>query len=80
MLLGGTKVAWAVACLIQAILFGLIHAYQNPLGMLLTGSIGLVMGVVFLSTARNLWVPIIAHTLYDTARVIAFYVHGPPPW
>ena len=48
--------------------------------MLLTGSIGLVMGVVFLSTARNLWVPIIAHTLYDTARVIAFYVHGPPPW
>jgi membrane protease YdiL (CAAX protease family) len=76
MLLGGTKVAWAVACLIQAILFGLIHAYQNPLGMLLTGSIGLVMGVVFLSTARNLWVPIIAHTLYDTARVIAFYVHG----
>ena len=59
---------------------GLIHAYQNPLGMLLAGSIGLVIGVVFLSTARNLWVPIIAHTLYDTARVIAFYVHGPPPW
>jgi hypothetical protein len=39
--------------LIQAILFGLIHAYQNPLSMLLTGSIGLVMGVVFLSTARK---------------------------
>jgi hypothetical protein len=35
MLLGGTQVAWAVACLIQAIPFGLIYAYQNPLGMFL---------------------------------------------
>ena len=80
MLFGGTNVAWGIACLIQALLFGLSHAYQNPLGMLLTGSIGLVMGVVFLSMGRNLWVPIIAHTLYDTARVVAFYLLGPPPW
>jgi membrane protease YdiL (CAAX protease family) len=47
---------------------------------LLTGSIGLTMGVVFLATGRNLWVPIIAHTLYDTARIVGFYLHGPPPW
>jgi CAAX protease family protein len=80
MLFGGTKVGWSTACAIQAILFGCIHAYQNPLGMLLTGLIGLVMGVVFLFCDRNLWVPIIAHTLYDTARIIAFYLHGPPPW
>jgi membrane protease YdiL (CAAX protease family) len=80
MLFGGTNAAWGIACVIQAILFGCIHAYQNPLGMLLTGSIGLVTGIVFLSCSRNLWLPIIAHTLYDAARVIAFYLHGPPPW
>ena len=80
MLLGGNKLGWGMACVIQAALFGLAHAYQNPLGMLLTGSIGLTMGLLFLATGRNLWVPIIAHTLYDTARIIAFYLHGPPPW
>jgi len=80
MLFGGSKLAWGIACLIQAALFGFAHAYQNPLGMLLTSSIGLTMALVFLATGRNLWVPIIAHTLYDTARIIAFYLHGPPPW
>jgi uncharacterized protein len=66
------------ACVIQAVLFGCVHAYQNPLGMLLTGAIGLIRSLVFLSTAPNLWVPIIAHTLYDTG-LVAFYLHGPPP-
>ena len=80
MLFGGSKPGWAIACLIQAALFGFAHAYQNPLGMLLTGLIGLIMALVFLATGRNLWVPIIAHTLYDAARIVAFYFHGPPPW
>jgi membrane protease YdiL (CAAX protease family) len=80
MLFGGSKLGWGIACVIQAALFGVAHAYQNPLGMLLTGSIGLTMGFVFLATGRNLWVPIIAHTLYDTARIFGFYLYGPPPW
>ena len=79
-LFGGSKAAWAMACVIQAALFGAIHAYQNPMGMLLTGTIGLISGIVFLAIGRNLWVPIVAHTLYDSARVVAFYLYGPPPW
>jgi len=80
MLFGGSKLGWGMACLIQAALFGFAHAYQNPLGMLLTGLIGLTMGLVFLGTRRNLWAPIIAHTLYDTARMVGFYLYGLPPW
>ena len=80
MLFGGSKLGWGIACLIQAALFGFAHAYQNPLGILLSGSIGLILGLVFLATGHKLWVPIIAHTLYDTARIVAFYLHGPPPW
>src|SRR6266513_1082546 len=80
MLFGGSKLGWGMACLIQAALFGFAHAYQNPLGMLLTGLIGLTMGLVFLGTRRNLWAPIIAHTLYDTARMVGFYLNGLPPW
>lgn len=80
MLFGGSKAGWAGACVIQAALFGCAHAYQNPVGMLLTGSIGALLGILFLANGRNLWAPIVAHTLYDTARIIAFYLHGPPPW
>jgi Predicted protease of the Abi (CAAX) family len=80
MLFGGSELGWGTACLIQAALFGLAHAYQNPLGMLLTGSIGFTMGLIFLATGRSLWAPVIAHTLYDAARIVAFYLHGPPPW
>ena len=80
MLFGGSKLAWGIACVAQSALFGLLHAYQGPLGMLLTGFIGLINGLVFLAAGRNLWVTIITHTLYDTARIIAFYLHGPPPW
>jgi membrane protease YdiL (CAAX protease family) len=80
MLFGGSKLAWISACLIQAVLFGLLHAYQGPLGILLTGSTGVVLGLVFLATGRNLWVTIIAHSLYDTARIAGYYLNGVPPW
>ncbi|MFL6520858.1 MAG: CPBP family intramembrane glutamic endopeptidase [Chthoniobacterales bacterium] len=80
MLFGGSKPAWAIACVIQAALFGLLHIYQGPLGIVLTASIGLINGLVFLAAGRKLWVTIIAHVLYDTARIAAFYLYGPPPW
>jgi membrane protease YdiL (CAAX protease family) len=80
MLCGGSKTAWGIACVIQAAMFGMLHTYQGPNGVLLTGSIGLINGIVFLANGRNLWLPIFAHALYDSARIIAFYFHGPPPW
>jgi membrane protease YdiL (CAAX protease family) len=79
MLLGGSRSGWLIACLIQAGLFGWGHAYQNPFGMLVTGTIGLIMGIVFLKTGRNLWPVIIAHGAYDAARTIQFYFTGAPP-
>ena len=80
MLFGGSKPGWTVACLVQAAVFGLMHGYQGERGVILTGSIGLVEGIVFLATGRNLWVTITAHALYDTGRIIAFYLYGLPPW
>ena len=40
MLFGGTRGAWIGACLAQGALFGLVHAYQNPLGIAITGTLG----------------------------------------
>jgi len=38
MFLGASRGAWIAACIVQAALFGAVHAYQNPLGMAITGT------------------------------------------
>ena len=78
MLFGGSRGAWIVACVVQGALFGLAHAYQNPLGIAITGTLGVLMGVLVLASGRNLWLVIIGHGLFDASRFILFYFQGPP--
>src|SRR5437763_9562162 len=78
MLFGAGRGAWIVACVIQGALLGAAHAYQNPLGMAITGTLGLLMGVIVLASGRNLWPVIIGHGLYDASRFVLFYFQGPP--
>jgi hypothetical protein len=78
MFFGGSRAAWWVALVIQALLFGASHAYQNPLGMLITGTLGFLLGLLVILTGRNLWAAIIAHALFDASRTVLFYFTGPP--
>ena len=78
MCLGGTRGAWGAALIIQGLLFGVSHSYQNPLGMLITGTLGCLLGLVVILSGRNLWIAIIAHGLFDASRSILFYFQGPP--
>lgn len=78
MLLGGSRGAWIAACLVQGILFGLAHAYQNPLGVAITGTLGILLGVLVLASGRKLWPVIIGHGLFDASRFVLFYFQGPP--
>ncbi|HWY40154.1 MAG TPA: type II CAAX endopeptidase family protein [Chthoniobacterales bacterium] len=78
MFFGGSRAAWWVALIIQALLFGASHAYQNPLGMLITGTLGFLLGLLVILSGRNLWAAIIAHGLFDASRSILFYFQGPP--
>lgn len=78
MFFGGSRAAWAVALIVQAAIFGAAHAYQNPLGMLITGTLGVLFGVAVLVSGRNLWIAIIAHGLFDASRTVLFYFTGPP--
>jgi membrane protease YdiL (CAAX protease family) len=78
MFFGGSRAAWSVALIIQGILFGASHAYQNPLGMLITGVLGVLLGLTVLWSGKNLWIAIIAHGLYDASRSVLFYFYGPP--
>jgi uncharacterized protein len=78
MFFGGSRAAWWVALIIQALLFGASHAYQNPLGMLITGTLGFLLGFLVIISGRNLWAAIIAHALFDASRSVLFYFTGPP--
>lgn len=78
MCFGGNRSAWGAALIVQAIVFGVSHAYQNPIGMLITGTLGALLGLLVIWSGRSLWAAIIAHGLFDASRSILFYFQGPP--
>src|SRR5438445_730304 len=74
----GSRSAWIGACVLQGVLFGAAHAYQNSLGIAITGTLGILMGLLVLASGRNLWAVIIGHGLFDASRFVLFYFQGPP--
>lgn len=78
MFFGASRGAWIAASVVQGALFGAAHAYQNPLGIAITGTLGILMGLLVLASGRNLWPVIIGHGLFDASRFVLFYFEGPP--
>ncbi|MBS0387623.1 MAG: CPBP family intramembrane metalloprotease [Proteobacteria bacterium] len=77
--LGGGRPAALGALLLQAVLFGLGHAYLGPRGVLNAGLLGLVSGLCFQLNGRNFWPLFIAHGLVDTIGITVLYLglaHG----
>ncbi len=69
----------AFAVVVSSVAFGLGHAYQGSTGMVLTGLIGLAYCGVYLVGGRSLWVPILAHGLYDTMGVVVVFLNADRP-
>ncbi|WP_181918946.1 CPBP family intramembrane glutamic endopeptidase [Wenzhouxiangella sediminis] len=61
--LAGFIPVWA-AMLLSSAVFGLMHAYQGPGGILRTVGLGLVMAGLFVLTGSLLW-PILLHVVID---------------
>jgi uncharacterized protein len=61
--------AMFAAVVVQAVIFGSLHAYQGIGGMIVTGAAGLVIGLVWLAGGRNLWACVLLHGLIDTLAV-----------
>lgn len=66
-----------VAVVLQAALFGSFHAYQGLGGMIVTGSVGLALGLVYLAGGRNLWACILLHGLINTVSLTESYTAPP---
>jgi len=69
----GGKLGWALSLILVSVIFGLGHAYQGPIGMVLTAYSGLVYGLLYILSGRNLWYTIIAHGTADTIAFLALY-------
>lgn len=76
---GKSRLGLALAILLQAAIFGLLHAIQGPTGVVLTGFIGVVLALGYVASGRNLWVAIIAHGLMDSTSLTLMYF-GLPLW
>jgi len=74
----GTRTAWIVSlCLISA-LFGLSHYQQGITGIVEEGSDGLILGLMYLASGRNLAIPIVAHGVCDTIDIALLFLSKYP--
>lgn len=73
-LLNHTQTAWIVSLFAVHIGFGLAHSYQGITGVIDEGFMGLLLGLIYLRTGRNLAVPIIAHGICDSLDSILMFL------
>ncbi|UCD42565.1 MAG: CPBP family intramembrane metalloprotease, partial [Chloroflexota bacterium] len=68
------RLRWTLSLIFSSIFFGLVHFYEGPLGIVLTGLTGLLFGLIYLKSSRNLWAVIIAHGLMDTFTFVLVFL------
>ena len=66
--------SWVIGLVLSSIGFGLVHFHQGIGGIVGNVFVGLVFGIFYLRSGRNLWVPIIAHGLTGTLRFIMVFI------
>ena len=62
--------ATVLAVIFQAAIFGFRHSYDLSPRSITTGLIGLVFGIVYVLSGRNLWPLIIAHIILNSMSMI----------
>ena len=68
--LSSNIVATVFAVLLQAAIFGFRHSYDLSERSITVGIIGLVMGIAYVFSGRNLWPLILAHCLLNTPSLV----------
>ena len=69
-----SKIGICFAVLGSSLIFGMGHIYQGVSGLILASIAGVIYSLAFLSSGKNLWVPILVHGLYDTWAFLVLYL------
>jgi membrane protease YdiL (CAAX protease family) len=73
-LFGHSRVGWALAVMVHAIIFGLLHVYQGVPGMVGSGVVALIFASIYLLGKRRLLPVIIGHGIINTISLTAYYL------
>jgi membrane protease YdiL (CAAX protease family) len=73
-LLHRTRGAWIISLIVVHVAFALAHIYQGATGAIDEGLMGLLLGLIYLRTGRNLSVPIVAHGVADSIDFILMFL------
>ncbi|MDH3338955.1 MAG: CPBP family intramembrane metalloprotease [Gammaproteobacteria bacterium] len=74
--LGDSRVAFACALIVQAMIFGLVHVYQGPAGIAGTVTSGLIYGGLTLLGRGSIWPAALAHGFNNTIGLLTIYAGG----
>jgi membrane protease YdiL (CAAX protease family) len=69
----GTR-AWVIALVVVNLGFGLAHLYQGPSGVVQATVAGVLLGVLYIATGRNLVAPIVAHGVSNSIDFTVMYL------
>ena len=70
----GTRTAWIVSLFLVSALFGFAHYEQGLTGIIEEGSDGLILGLIYLASRRNLAISIVAHGVCDTIDIVLLFL------
>jgi uncharacterized protein len=70
----GTRTGWIVSLFLISALFGFAHYQQGLTGIIEEGSDGLILGLMYLASRRNLAIPIVAHGVCDTIDIALLFL------
>jgi len=73
-ILGGSRAAWAASIVAVNAACGLAHLYQGESGVVQAGVQGVLLGLLYLVTGRNLLAPIAAHFTANNCDFVAIYL------
>ncbi|MBW6473519.1 MAG: CPBP family intramembrane metalloprotease [Anaerolineaceae bacterium] len=75
-LLGLGFFALIINLLYSSVVFGLSHGYQGSSGILSTGIVGVILGMIFILSDFNLWLAIFTHGFIDTIGIGLIAIGG----
>jgi membrane protease YdiL (CAAX protease family) len=73
-LLGHHVIGIGTSLAIVSVAFGLAHADQGLTGVIENTIDGALLGLLYLASGRNLWLPILAHGVTDTVDSLLVYL------
>lgn len=72
--MGNNNTAWILSLVLSSILFGWGHTEQGITGWVQEGLSGMFLGIIFLTSGKNLTIPIISHGVSNTLAFILIYL------